>query len=794
MTYYKGKYHGFQDRIFTILLSLFFLQSCGVKKIIPEHQHLLKKNSISTESNKPDKRLLHLQILHQPNKRVLFNKLPVYLWAYALGTIKKSALPLRGGGLYKLPSDSIAWRRKLRKKWGEPPVFIDTSLVRISAENINNYLFNRGYFDAKTDYSIVYGNRKAKILYKVKQGTPYRLNSFFRQPKDSALTSLIDTLVAENNAFRLWWGIDLEELNSAKEKLSLALRDRGYYDANPDLFHYEIDTLHDKKEGAIFLKIDNPINQKTFKRYRYGPVFLTIECSEIYQTNTYPQSVIFDGNYLTLNHYPIKSSVLDKVILIDSGKWVNQSVTNLTYTGLVDMALFSYIDMHQEVDSVKGQIITRIRAKALPRIYTQIEPQGLYSPNGSSGTNMQTGSQRSFGLAGIASFSNRNIMGNGGSFKISSVTSNEAIFKRDKLGDFAYAFQQGFNLTLSMPNFRLFEKINVKNQYQRKNTVFSLSYQYEKNPNFIRTSLPASISFQFIRKNFSWYYTPLEISFNRNKISPSFLGNLAKFDQDFVKRVFTDQLITASKIGGIYSNNRNNTGQTYFFGRMGIETSGNLHRMVRSLYETNFKSDSAYQFLGVNYFQYTKIESEIRIRRSIDNLNSVAFRANFGIAIPYGNSTIIPYDKRYFIGGSTSLRGWRPRGLGPGNTPDTAASIIDRSGEFAIETNLEYRFTLIKNLIESALFLDAGNIWNLSKAGSSSSGFGVLTSQNFLEELALNTGIGFRFDLSLFVFRVDWGFPIRDPRRPLSKRWVMTGSVNDYFQKTAVAIGIGYPF
>ncbi len=773
---------------------LFFFQSCGVKKIIPEHQYLLKKNSVSAEGNKPDQGLLNLQILHQPNKRVLFNKLPVYLWAYALGTIKNSKNPLQHGYRSTLPSDSIAWRRKLRKKWGEPPVFVDSSLARISAENINNYLFNRGYFDAKTDFSILYRNRKAKILYTVKQGIPYRLNSFFRQPADSTLNSLIDTLVAEKNAFRLWWEIDLDELNSAKEKLSLSLRDRGYFDANPDLFHYEIDTLHDKKEGAVFLKIDNPINQKTLKRYRYGPVFLTIECSEIYQTNAYPQSVTLGGNYLTINHYPIKPSVLDKVILIDSGNWVNQSVTNLTYTGLVDMALFSYIDMHQEVDSVNGQIITRIKAKALPRIYTQIEPQGLYSPNGSSGTNMQTGSQRSFGLAGIASLSNRNIMGNGESIKISSITSNEAIFKRDKLGNFAYALQQGFNLTLSMPNFRLLEKINVKNQYHRQNTVFSLSYQYEKNPNFIRTSLPASISFQFIHKAFSWYYTPLEISFNRNKISPTFLGNLAKFDQDFVKRVFTDQMITASKIGGIYTNNRNNIGQTYFFGRMGIETSGNLHRLVRSLYEPNFKPDSAYQFLGVNYFQYTKIESEIRIRRSIDNLNSLAFRANFGMAIPYGNSTIIPYDKRYFIGGSTSLRGWRPRGLGPGNTPDTAASIIDRSGEFTIETNLEYRFTLIKNLIESALFLDAGNIWNLSKAGSSSSGFGVLTSKNFLQELALNTGIGFRFDLSLFIFRVDWGFPIRDPRKSQSKRWVMTGSVKDYFQKTAVAIGIGYPF
>ena len=201
------------------------------------------------------------------------------------------------------------------------------------------------------------------------------------------------------------------------------------------------------------------------------------------------------------------------------------------------MALFSYVDLHQEVDSARGLIITRIVAKAVPRIYTQIEPQGLYSPQGSSGTNFQTQSQRSFGLAGIMSFNNRNALGNGESLKISSITSYEAIFKRGDLGNFQYALQQGFNMTLSLPNFTILEKFNLRNPYQRKNTVFSLSYQSENNPNFKRSSLPDSVSLQFIRPNFSWYYTPIELSFNRNEIDPSFLPRLPQLDQDFVKRV-----------------------------------------------------------------------------------------------------------------------------------------------------------------------------------------------------------------------------------------------------------------
>jgi outer membrane protein assembly factor BamA len=248
----------------------------------------------------------------------------------------------------------------------------------------------------------------------------------------------------------------------------------------------------------------------------------------------------------------------------------------------------------------------------------------------------------------------------------------------------------------------------------------------------------------------------------------------------------------------LYTNNKNKPGQTYFFGRFGFETSGNLHRLARYLFQDNYNPDSSYQFLGVNYFQYAKIESEIRVKRTIDEFNSIAFRANFGMAIPYWNSNVIPYDKRYFIGGSNSLRGWRPRGIGPGNTPESSGSIIDRSGELLIEANLEYRFTLVKNFIESALFIDAGNIWNLSKEGSAN-GYGVIQRETFLPEVALNTGIGFRFDLSLFLFRIDLGLPIRDPSKDFDKRWVMTKSVSTNFSnymrnESAICIGIGYPF
>lgn len=120
---------------------------------------------------------LKAQILHNPNKRVLFNKLPVFLWAYSLGSS------------FKHPelNDSIPWRKKLRNKLGEPPILIDTALAAVSAENIGNHLFNLGYFDNRVSYIVTFGKHKAEVDYIVEPGKPYRLNSFFREPADTAL-------------------------------------------------------------------------------------------------------------------------------------------------------------------------------------------------------------------------------------------------------------------------------------------------------------------------------------------------------------------------------------------------------------------------------------------------------------------------------------------------------------------------------------------------------------------------------------------------------------------------------
>lgn len=774
-----------------LFLSIFFF-ACGVKKTIPHEKYLLKKNSVLVENFKgKPKNLgdLTAQILHRNNKRVLFNKLPIFLWLYAIGTNEK----------HPELSDSVAWRRKLRNDLGEPPVLFDDQLAMVSAENIKNYLFNMGYFDAEVNYTVKYRGHKAKVIYHAKPGVAYRINSLYKKSADSLNAHYLDSFVSLSEKFRLWWPCSLNNLNEAEDEISSKFRDVGYYSISKEFIRYEIDTLNDKKEAAVFVMLDNLPNGQKHKKFKFGGIVVNVSTSAEYQSNNYPTTAYSKGIKINLNHYPLKPEILNKLILIDSGQLFSQSQLTKTYRTLIDLGLFSVVDFKQDIDEKNSQIKLTINLKTSPRLSYQIEPQMLYSPQGSSGLNFQTSSQRSFGLAGILSFVNKNMNGNGELFKLSSITSFEAIYKKGEFGTFFTGLQQGVVASLTLPNFGFFDKLDVNRKYEKKNTVFSLSYQFESNPNFTRSSLPASVSLQFIKSKISWYYTPVEISFNRNMISSSFLPILPKLDQYFVQRVFTDQIITAAKLGLVYANNQSKPGQTSFFTRLGFETSGNLHRLYRMLSEKNFVKDSSYKIFGVNYFQYAKMEVEFRIKHNIDVLNSMAFRINAGWALPYGNSNIVPYDKRYFIGGSNSLRAWQPRRLGPGNTPSNSQSLIDKSGELLLEANFEYRFTLIKKFIEGAIFFDAGNIWNLNKLAVSNPDYGILRRENFISEIALNTGIGMRFDLSMFLFRLDWGIPLRDPSKPILERWVLAQNFNSnlsnfIFNQTAIAIGIGYPF
>ena len=354
-----------------ILIAVFFaVSSCGVRKVIPKNQHLLVKNKVVVEGSNTVKRNSTAQILHRTNKRVLFNRLPIFLWLYALGT--NNTNPEK--------SDSVSWRRKFRQDFGEAPVLFKPSLAEVSANNIKFHLFNQGYFDAECDFSVKKSKRKARVTYKAKTNQPYVLREVTVNSSDSFTSMILKDVVNNDPRFRLWWPCNLNALAAAQENIALSLRDSGYFTVGSDFIQFEIDTNQTEKTAAISVILRPYKEGVVHQKYSIGQLNVNVSTSEVYKKNKYPDSLRLPGKYIRLNHYPLRKSKLDQLLTLDSGTTFSQTNWSNSYRKLIDLGVFSFVDISEKVDHEKRIIYPTINLRTYPRMVFMVEPQLLYSP------------------------------------------------------------------------------------------------------------------------------------------------------------------------------------------------------------------------------------------------------------------------------------------------------------------------------------------------------------------------------------------------------------------------------
>jgi outer membrane protein assembly factor BamA len=261
-----------------------------------------------------------------------------------------------------------------------------------------------------------------------------------------------------------------------------------------------------------------------------------------------------------------------------------------------------------------------------------------------------------------------------------------------------------------------------------------------------------------------------------------------------LKYNYENLLIT--KLGYTYSynsshNNSNRFERVVYSVRTNMECSGNLLYGINSAVGGQKNSDGQYTLLNIAYAQYVKGDFDFATRINIDDRNSIVWHLGLGVAYPYGNSRILPFEKRYFAGGANGMRGWTVRTLGPGRYRNEGKSIdfINQSGDVKLDLNLEYR-TFLFWKIHSAVFIDAGNIWTIREYKEQPGGqFHFAT---FYKELAMSYGIGFRFDFGMFVLRLDGAMKAINPAYDGRERYPI---VCPRFRRDfALHFAIGYPF
>jgi hypothetical protein len=329
-------------------------------------------------------------------------------------------------------------------------------------------------------------------------------------------------------------------------------------------------------------------------------------------------------------------------------------------------------------------------------------------------------------------------------------------------------------------------------------SIFSLGYNFQRRPDYTRTISSVKLGYEWMTSEHKRHNLSI-MDFN--------MVNLSRFDPEFlnsiydlyIKSSFTDHLIMATNYSYIINTQEIRTRGSYFYLRFFAESAGNLLNLASHIAGAQkvterdtigFKPQEFFRFLDSRYAQYVKTDIELRRGFMIDRYNTVVGRFFFGIGVPYGNFDVLPFEKKYFTGGANGIRAWQVRSLGPGTYQAPPRSYPNQSGDIKIEGNLEYRFRLIRYL-ESALFIDAGNIWAINERDNRPGA--QFRPGSFYKQLALGTGTGFRLDFDYFIFRLDLGFKLRDPAQEENNGWIpgarkITG--NDF----NFSFAIGYPF
>jgi outer membrane translocation and assembly module TamA len=769
--------------------------SCSTTKYVGENDYLLNKVVVKSDDNSIASSDLKRNVKQKPNLKILG------AWRFNLGLYNLSGRNHKKG--------INKWLRRI----GEEPVIYEEYQTQRSKEQLKLYLKKKGYYNAEVRDSVVFRKKKAKVYYFIEAKKPYRYKgvyhemdelpfnflSPFQQEQEMSDSSLIRQYVINDkikSAVKKGSKVDSDILSEERDRIAKLIKNQGYFKFTRDYIHFMMDSTNKDHQMEVFVGIKKPRDEKATLKYKinhvqifteYDPKLILMEDSE-YLADL--DTMHYKGvEFIYRNKIKIKPDVILSSILIRKGELFNLSSVKQTYSRLQSLSQFKFIDVR--FDETKtgekdefGKLNCTIQLTPHNKQSYSVEVEG-------------TNRSGNIGFAGNLNYQHRNLFKGAEIFDVQFSTARETVRSSEQT-DFNSS-EYGVETKLSIPKFMLpfFNAEKFRKSYNPK-TSFSLSYNFQKRPDYTRTILDASFGYFWkSSKYFKHTFNLIELNFvDVKNLSEDFLGSINNL---YIENSFKDHVIATSRYSLTYNDQNLNIPRDYNYFRMNLEVAGNTLNAIDKLSgrkATVDKNDQGevdeeyYDFLGIRYAQYVKGDFEYRFNHHINKANSMVYRLFLGVGYPYGNLEVLPFEKSYFSGGANGLRAWQVRSLGPGSYVAEDALYPNNSADLKLEANIEYRYKLFWAL-EGALFLDAGNIWAISKKDDRPGA--DFKFDRFYKEVALGTGVGFRVDLNFILFRLDLGLKLRDPSRVENKRWIIAERPFKFSQLT-YNIGIGYPF
>lgn len=798
--------------LLVLLVAAALLPGCSSTKYLKEDQYLLRKVNIklTTDRTLAEKGALNDQLYgllpQQPNS-YLFGMFPVKLWLYNFR--------------YKKYQQDTA-NFQLTSKVVEKPSLLDSAMINRGRKNMKDFLRNSGYFYADVQDTVKIKGKKAYVTYKVNTGTEYLIDELTFDIADPGIARLEEKLREETLLTRNK-GYSNTLAGTERNRLTNLIRNYGYYRFSADNIDFELDTL----DKSYFRNLENPfesaINFITLKRQGKKPtlnikvIIHPTDDSLDFQPYTFKNIVVVpdytdtsdlrgdayldkDVNGIQFRYHGepyVHTAILEKKIFVRPGSPYSQSDYNQTLRQLNDLGIFQYVRMFifaNRQDSLNHTL----------NCYILMNKNKKYD----FGTNVEVsgGDLYAIGTAANVSVTDKNFLK--GANELTTTVSYGIELGQNKNKDVPYVqqfylFSQnlGVNFRLTFPKFILPINQSKFSQSTIPRTVLTAGVN----------SLDRYQYFNLLSVNASYGYVWKETAIKTWNVKPIFVNtlHLRNISDTFQSRIdnipairnsYQETFVEGESVEYVI-NTEGRRRWRYAYLKLGGEEAGALISGVKGLAEATGNA------LNFNHARYVRFDFDARqylLRRN----SSVALRFYGGVGIPYGGSTILPYIKQYFVGGAYSIRGWRPRILGPGSYYDSLRQnssdnlFIDQAGDIKLEFNAEYRFAMIKLFsgavsLNGAVFTDMGNIW-LARKDDKLPG-ADFELKNLYQDLAMSSGAGVRLDLGGFlVVRFDWAFPVKKPYVTDNHGWVFKEidfGNKEWRQKNLnLNIAIGYPF
>lgn len=703
------------------------------------------------------------------------------------------------------------------KSIGEAPHLLDSSLLEISRVQIEKFLITKGYFNAKVKSDVKIEKKNAEISFTAQQGPEFKIKEITYLIEDSIAKALYLSNRSRNSHIKEGQRFDADSLALEREQIYKMMRQNGYYDYVRQFVRFDVDSNLKNNEAVLRLYLSNPLDRTSHKIYTIDNSQISITTSSGSKDINNVDTVKLDTQYNFIDFSKkFNPKPIARYIYLNKGGLYNIDNEDLTYDRLYDLNVFRNVKIeYQKIgpDS-NAKLIPQYTLTPLKRMSSKIEGEYIFN-SGRNGLNIGN------------TYTNRNLFGGAellelkvkyGVFFDATESGNvfDRVFSRD--------LQLGANLVI--PKLLLPFDIPLMGKNGMPRTTISSNYQlFDQKQTFSSRVFINSLTYDWVETKRKLHsFTPINIEFRKGDLDPVFRDSL-------IQRGFELYVITndrrffnfGSKYSFTLNSNRLNTYSNFIYLKSSLDVAGNSLSLLNSIVKLNEDANGFKQIFGIPYQQYTKTEFDFRFYRHLGGERQFVARLNPGIGIPYGNSVRLTFEKNFFAGGSTGIRAWQARTLGPGKynraiygTSGTADTLrrnlrnLDQYGEIKLEGNLEYRFKVANNIlnakVKGATFADFGNIWRSSDFEENPGG--QFKFNKFLSQLAVGIGAGLRFDYNYFVFRLDAGIKVKDPQFNGSDQYVIKHLFNkrefkdnfkithrpDIYRFVQYNFGIGMPF